>query len=115
MKKNPHSEFKRNFVPISADLGDWAAIEPLLQNLLDRPLDSAAILEQWLLDQSELMACLSEERARRYIAMTCHTEDEELEKKYLEFIEQIEPRFKPYGHRLNEKYIGCLYRGELDR
>ena len=34
---------------------------------------SAAELERWLLDWSELSAALDEESSRRYIAMTCHT------------------------------------------
>ena len=110
-----NKEFERCFVPQSANLGDWEAVEPLLQDLLDRTIDSPESLKKWLFDQSELMACLSEERARRYIAMTCHTDDPDLEKKYLEFIEQIEPRFKPFGHQLNQKYVQCPHREALDR
>ncbi len=107
--------FPRNFVPADADLGDWAHIEPLLTALLDREIDSVAELEQWLLDESELMACFSEERSERYIAMTCDTGDSEKEKAYLHFLENIAPRAKPYFHRLNEKYVASPHREALDK
>ncbi|MBN2326329.1 MAG: M3 family oligoendopeptidase, partial [Candidatus Omnitrophica bacterium] len=115
MNRNRVCEFPRTFVPVDADLGDWNALAPLFQNLMDRDLHSKESLEKWLLDQSELTACLSEERARRYIAMTCHTDDVALEKRYIEFIERIEPRCKPLHHKLNEKYMACPHRSALDR
>jgi oligoendopeptidase F len=107
--------FPRSFVPEEADLGDWDALEPLLQLLLERDIASAAELEQWLLDESELMACFSEERSQRYIAMTCDTADEDKEQAYLHFLEKIAPRAKPYFHALNEKYVACEHREELDK
>jgi oligoendopeptidase F len=112
----PHSEreFPRTFVPATADLGDWDAIEPLFEELVGRQVASGEDLERWLLDRSELSACLSEERSRRYIDMTCDTEDEGKEHRYLEFIETIIPRVKPYWHRLNEMYVANEQRQDLD-
>lgn len=106
--------FPRTFVPPDADLGNWDHIEPLFQQLLDRDLSSPADLEAWLLDDSELMACISEERSERYIAMTCNTADEDKEKAYLHFLENIAPRAKPYVHKLNEKYVASEHRAALD-
>jgi len=48
--------FPRTFVPADIDLGDWEDIEPLFKVLLDRQIDNPEELEQWLLDNSELMA-----------------------------------------------------------
>ena len=107
-------EFPRTFVPADADLGDWDAIEPLFEELVGRKIASAEDLARWLLDRSELSACLSEERSRRYIDMTCDTEDDGKEHRYLEFIETIIPRVKPYWHRLNEIYVECGSREGLD-
>ena len=114
MESQTKKEFARSFVPEGANLGDWACIEPLFQQLVEREIRAKADLEQWLLDHSELAACLSEEHSRRYIAMTCHTDDAELEKRYLEYLENIDPRCKPYWHRLNEKYVANPHRNELD-
>lgn len=115
MQNKPLDLFKRTFVPKSANLGDWTCIEPLFQHLVNRDLSSPCVLEKWLLEQSELLACLSEERARRYIAMTCHTDNPELEKRYIEFLEQIEPLCKPLVDQLNKKYMDCPPRQFLDR
>src|SRR5881397_2888750 len=86
------SAFKaRRFVPAAIDLGDWSQIAPLFDRLDARPDNR----EQWLLDWSELSAALDEESTRRYIAMTCHTDDPEAERAYLHFVENIEPQLKP--------------------
>lgn len=106
--------FPRNFVPADGDLGNWDDIEPLLITLLDREIGSPDELEKWLLDESELMACFSEERSERYIAMTCDTADTEKEQAYLHFLENIAPRAKPYLHKLNEKYVASEHRAGLD-
>ena len=73
----PHKP--RRFVPAAVDLGNWAQIAPMFEQLEARAgqLNRPAELESWLLDWSELSAALDEESARRYIAMTCHTEDAE--------------------------------------
>src|SRR5712671_3535194 len=91
----PHKT--RRFVPLKIELGDWGEIAPLFAKLEARTTlcASPAELEAWLLDWSELSAALDEESSRRYIAMTCHTEDTEAEKAYLDFVEQIEPQLKP--------------------
>lgn len=115
MEHNEAREFPRTFVPQDVDLGDWSAVEPLFEELVGREIGSVADLERWLLDRSELAACLSEERSRRYIDMTCDTEDEEKERRYLDFIEKIVPQAKPYWHRLNELFVARPHRQDLDQ
>src|SRR5687767_7294844 len=92
----------RKFVPANTDLGGWAEIEPLFNALENRIQQSvsATDLERWLLDWSELSAALDEESSRRYIAMTCHTDNSEAEKAYLHFVENIEPATKPRQFKL---------------
>ena len=97
--------YPRRFVPPRADPGDWAQIEPLFKRLLDARPDSPEALERWLEDGSELFAVLDEERARRYTAMTCQTDDPERERAYLFYIQEIVPRLKPLAHALNEAYL----------
>jgi oligoendopeptidase F len=92
----------RRFVPQQTDLGDWGGIEVWFDKLeADAPqCATVAVLEAWLLDWSELCAALDEESARRYIAMTCRTENAAAEKPYLNFVEQIEPQAKPRQFKL---------------
>ncbi|HEY2084116.1 MAG TPA: hypothetical protein VGI88_15140, partial [Verrucomicrobiae bacterium] len=97
----------RRFVPEQIDLGDWAQIAPLLDQLQSRAAQckTAADLEGWLLDWSELNAALDEESSKRYIAMTCHTDNTDAEKAYLYFVEKIDPELKPRQFELEKTYL----------
>jgi oligoendopeptidase F len=105
----------RKFVPADAGLGDWARIAPLFDQLEARAAQcrSAADLERWLLDWGELSAALDEEGSRRYIAMTCHTDNADAKQAYLQFIEQIEPQTKPRQFKLSETYLKHPLRAQL--
>src|SRR5208282_826057 len=107
----------RTFVPQTIDLGNWPQIVPLFDQLEIRAAraGSAAELEQWLLDWSELNAALDEEASRRYIAMTCHTDNPEAEKAYLYFVEQVEPEIKPRQFALEKIYVAHSQREKLSR
>ena len=105
----------RTFVPSTVDLGDWPQIAPLFDRLEARAAqaNSAAELERWLLDWSELNAALDEESSRRYIAMTCHTDNAEAEQAYLHFVENVEPQLKPRQFALENIYVAHPQRGKL--
>lgn len=117
MKKMALDEktYPRQFVPPDADLGQWSDIEPLFVALDSRGIESLADMERWLLDQGELASCIDEEGARRYIAMTCHTDDPAAEKDYLHFVEEIEPYCKPWWQRLYGRFVNQPSRTSLDR
>ncbi len=97
----------RRFVPAQINLGDWEQIVPLLVRLEDAAPKCATLgaFEQWLLDAGELSAALDEESSRRYITMTCHTDDPAAEKSYLDFVENIEPELKPKQFQLAQLYL----------
>jgi oligoendopeptidase F len=107
----------RSFVPQTIDLGDWPQIAPLFGQLEARAANSrsAADLQSWLLDWSELNAALDEEASRRYIAMTCHTDSPEAEKAYLHFVESVEPQIKPRQFALEKIYAAHPQRGKLSQ
>jgi len=107
----------RRFVPAAAQLGHWPDIEPLFDRLEQNAAAALtpADLEQWLLDWGELSAALDEESSRRYIAMTCHTENAEAEKAFLHFVENIEPACKPRQFKLDQLYLAHPQRSCLPR
>ncbi|MBW2053201.1 MAG: M3 family oligoendopeptidase [Deltaproteobacteria bacterium] len=113
--QRPASEFPRRFLPDAIDLADWEQINPYFQALLDREPGSVSELGKWLLDQSELIAALNEEGSRRYIAMTCATDDEEIKKEFLEFVELIEPKMKTRSNELDKKFVKNPYLDDLDK
>ena len=105
----------RSFVPQNLDFGDWPQIAPLFDQLEAQAAQAKSVtaLEKWLLDWSELNAALDEEASRRYIAMTCHTDNADAEKAYLHFVEQVEPKLKPRQFALEQVYVAHPSRVEL--
>ena len=105
----------RRFVPVDLALGQWDAVAPFFDQLEARAAGCASVaeLERWLLDAGELSAALDEERARRYIAKTCHTDNAEAEKAYLHFVEVIDPALKPRQFTLAELFLKHTFRHQL--
>lgn len=104
----------KSFVPEQMDI-TWENIEPIFTSLINRSINSAAELEKWLSDRSELEAMLEEDFAWRYIRMTCHTTDTALLEQFQFFATEIEPRIAPLNKELNEKFIDCPFLAELDQ
>lgn len=111
----PHGA--RRFVPVTIDLGDWARIAPLFDQLDARAslCRSVGEFERWILDQGELFAALDQEGSQRYIAMTCHTDSPEAEAAYLHFVEKIEPELKPRQFNLAKLFLSHPLRSQLDK
>ena len=103
----------RRFVPQEIDLSKFEQIEPLYTQLLERPIVSAQAAEQWLLDASELSAAVDEYGARRYIDKSCHTDDAEIERRFMQFVEQVEPKIKPLQFKLQKKFLSAPAAVEL--
>src|SRR5579871_1426456 len=96
-------KIERHFVPADFVVTDWQSLEPYFKNLLERNIDSKEALEQWLKDQSELEAVVSEDACWRQIKMTCDTENKQLEEAFNFFFLQIQPQIQPYADRLNRR------------
>ncbi|MGF1632864.1 MAG: M3 family oligoendopeptidase [Phycisphaerae bacterium] len=103
----------RTFVPAEIDFADWSQLQPLFDQLAGRELGSRADLERWLLDLSELYAAIDEFGSRRYIAKTCHTEDEAIKEAFMHFVEHIEPKLKPVMFEMKKKFAACPHKDEL--
>jgi oligoendopeptidase F len=96
---------QRSFVPPGIDPADFAQLQPLYQRLLDQPIASSADLEKWLAELSELTAIVDEFGSRRYIDKSCHTDDAEIERRFLDFVENVEPKIKPLFFKLQKKFL----------
>ena len=105
---------RTHFVPADLDGRRWENLQPLYEALLDRDLQCSGCLEEFLLDRSELDAAAREAQANLYIAMTCHTEDEQAKRAYLDFVEEVEPELKKAGFALDKKIAGCPQAADLD-
>lgn len=106
---------ERHFLPAEYVITDWKSLEPYFQDLDQRPLDTRAQLEKWLLDMSELEAVVSEDACWRQIKMTCDTENKTLEEAFNYFCLQIQPQIQPYADRLNRRLVENQHTQELDQ
>ena len=95
----------RSFVPTTLDVSQFSQLEPLYRQLLERSLETDAEAERWLGDFSELSSVVEEYGSRRYIDKSCHTDDPAIEKAYLHFVEEIEPKIKPLYFELQRKLL----------
>jgi oligoendopeptidase F len=109
-QKYPHQ-----WLPEGVELKTWDQIEPWYQKLLALPVSSASELEHWLTAAGELNAAVGEEGAKRYVAMTCQTDDPEREAAYLTFVREIEPRLKPLQNEIRNRYLDAPERSQLAR
>ncbi|MDX1952897.1 MAG: M3 family oligoendopeptidase [Verrucomicrobiota bacterium] len=105
----------RTFVPVQIDLGNWAEVSSLFDRLEAQlqNVSSPSELEKWLLAWSEVNAAIDEEGSRRYIAMTCHTDNPDAEKAYIHFVETLEPQLKPRQFKLDQLYLAHPLRHQL--
>jgi len=104
---------KRIYIPQDLEM-QWDNLEPILNELLARPIDNVNELEQWLKDKSELEAALEEDFAWRYIKMSCDTANEILVKEFQYFATEIEPKISPIANQLNQKFNDSPFIDELD-
>lgn len=104
----------RTYIPQDLAI-KWDNLEPLFNELKSREINSAAELEQWLKNRSELEATLEEDFAWRYIKMTCDTTNEQLVADFQYFATEIEPKISPLANDLNVKLIESPFLKELDQ
>ncbi|MEM9881570.1 MAG: hypothetical protein AAF800_01480 [Planctomycetota bacterium] len=95
----------RRYAPADLEPAEWDQLEPLYRALLDRELPTGEAIERWLADYSELSAVVGEFGSRLNINHACHTDDEDIEKAYLHWVENIQPKLAPLGNQLKEHYL----------
>ena len=103
----------RIFLPDNLVIDSWQKLEPYFEDLKNRSFSNVNELEQWLLEKSELEAVLEEDMAWRYIKMNIDTSDKSLEKDFMFFVQEVEPKIAPYTNAYNQKLVECKFVGEL--
>ena len=96
------------------DATQWSELEPHYQNFLNREINSANALEDWLLELGRFDAYVGETGSMLYVNMTCDTENEEVKQAYLDFVEKVQPELAKISDLLNRKLAECPHADELD-
>lgn len=84
---------------------EWDQILPYYEDLKTRTIESKEDLIAWLKDRSELSSVIEEEFAWRYIRMNIDTENQEYQKAFQFFVQNIQPQIAPYENELNKKLV----------
>jgi oligoendopeptidase F len=83
---------------------DWEGIEPLYQILEKTDLSDGSV-DQWMEGWSDLRKLVDERYARLELATELDTTDEEAEKRYHDFLENIYPSTQAADQKLKEKLL----------
>ena len=102
------------FVPEDLDCADFGQLEPLFEALLSREIETEAALKDWLRDYSELSSVVREYGSRRNIDHACHTDDDDIEKAYLHWVQDVAPKLSPLYFALSKKYLASPARAALE-
>jgi oligoendopeptidase F len=82
----------------------WPQFEPYYRELSDRAL-SAADVEPWLADWSQISKIVQETYARLQVASTLDTADAQAEKNYLTFLGEVYPQIETAEQELKQKLL----------
>ncbi len=110
----PPQKKTRSFVAVDFVVTDWEHLAPYFQKLAEMPLDTVADVERWLEMSSELGFVLDEEKAWRFIRMTCDTTSEEIRKLYDQFSSEILPHLSIVANELLKKLYDSPAFQQLD-
>jgi oligoendopeptidase F len=105
--------FPHDWLPATVELTSWEQIEPWYEKLMAQSVETAPELERWVIASGELNGAVGEERVKRYIAMTCQTDDSQREAAYLAYVRDIEPKLKPLQNAIRGRYLDAPARHEL--
>ncbi|MCB0478567.1 MAG: M3 family oligoendopeptidase [Crocinitomicaceae bacterium] len=103
----------RDFLPNDLTINTWEDLQPFFEDLDKRCIQSKNDLERFLKDVSELEAVLEEDVAWRYIKMTIDTRDQELSKRYTDFMSNIQPQISPYDDKFNRKINDSEFKNDF--
>ena len=104
----------RRYVAETFQFQVWEDIEPLVLELIERPIGNADELHRWMLDCDELDRIIGEESRRRRISVTQNTADQAAAERFNSYITDILPRLNPLSHQIQQKLYGNPYLAELD-
>lgn len=103
----------RSFVPADLDPADWAGVAPLFAALAERPLATVEDALAWLADYSELVCVVYEYGATVNIAKACDTESDDVDKAFLHWVEEVDPKLKPIHDALRRKLLESGFADDL--
>lgn len=103
------------FVPDGFNPADPAAVSEQYDRLDERDVSTRHALEDFILDWQELGAVLDQEYVVSYVDMSADTTDEEREKRYIAFLDNILPLMEQRNFSVKQKIAASPAVDELGR
>jgi oligoendopeptidase F len=104
----------RSFVAADFVVTDWPHLQPYFDTLFAASLDTVEDIERWLKMSSELHFVIAEEKAWRFIKMTCDTSSEPIKQLYEQFSSEILPELSIQANELLKKLYEAPAFSQLD-
>jgi oligoendopeptidase F len=82
----------------------WSQVQPYLEELQGRAL-TADNVQQWLLDWTRLEETIGEQYSRLHVAISSNTADQEAEKRFLTFMDEVFPKAMAANEMLKRKLL----------
>lgn len=92
----------------------WEDVKFYYEELLERTINSAQELKDFISDRANGDNYLSQDFAWRYIKQTCDTTNEELKKSYESFIDKVQAERSKTSDLLNKKIVESEFADQLD-
>ena len=105
--------YQRKFVTKDFKAKTWEDIAPYAKDLEEREINTLEDYQKFLDDSDELARVLSEDFARRYIAMSSNTADKKAEEAYHYAIEHITPKASELSNVINKKMVSSPFVDEV--
>ena len=105
---------KRHYLRQDLVIKEWKDIEHYYDEILNREINSAGELYQWLKDRSELDSAVQENAGWRYIKMTCDTTNKSHADAYTYFVSEIEPKISPISNAIDKKLLASQFLDAID-
>lgn len=99
----------RRFVPADLDPSEWDQLQPLLDDLLARPLDDGDAVVSFVDNWAELMAVVGEHGTRANIAKAADAESPEADAAYAHWVKDIQPKLAPIDDKLKQKLLASAH------
>lgn len=109
----PPPRKQRRFLPTDFELSTWQVVQVYCNQLTERPLNSAADIEQLLADHDEIDCLLGEYLRRLNIRITANTTDQLAQEQYEYYVKNISPHILPYYNQLQQKVVASPYMAHL--
>lgn len=105
---------ERAYLPQNFNVENWEQIEKIYIELSNRDISTFDKFENWIKNWDEFEAVLSEDFRWKYIKTSTNTADQDAQMAVSKYYTEIDPKTKPWNHKLQLKFNESPFKNSLD-